>query len=232
MGTTTLRAVDTGEATKTPRTTSGSILRDWMLRDGVKKSRLAACAAPSKRTNAREAHSLMSSWMVEDGVQRAWKEKQVPIGGLSSRAHIVSNARSSTSMMSSWIWNEGISRFFVCRPRAARYASAPLASSWLLSEGIFRLPGYLFVAEKSRLGPGKGSLAYSWLVSSGVSRIIPKSRMSMPILAIAAIGCCATLVASSSTIRKAAEEQRRPAATSLGRHNSTGAVAFLLRKVA
>ncbi len=55
----------------------------------------------------------------------------------------------------------------------------------------------------------------------------------MPILAIAAIGCCATLVASSSTIRKAAEEQRRPAATtSLGRHNSTGAVAFLLRKVA
>jgi hypothetical protein len=226
-----MRAVEEArEATTTLKKNSSTLLRGWMLRDGVDKSRPIACAAPSTRANAREAHSLISSWMVEDGVQKAWNER-APIAGVSSRAQMRLNARSSASMMSEWIWNQGIARMFVGRPRAARYASAPLASSWLLSEGIFRLPGHIFAAEKPRIGAGKGNLAYSWLVSSGVSRIIPKSRMSMPILAVTAIGCCATLVASNSTTRKAAEEQGRPAAASLGRHNSKGAVAFLLRKV-
>jgi hypothetical protein len=202
------------------------------MRDGVNKSRSTACAAPSKRADAREAQSLVSSWMVEDGVQRAWNEKKSPVFEMSSRKKIGSNARLSTAMVKEWIWNQGISRLFVLSPKAARYASAPLASSWLLSEGIFRLPGHLFPPEKFMVGQIKGNLAYSWLVSSGISRIVPKSRMSMPILAVAAIGCCATLVASSSIIRKAGEEQGRPAATSLGRHKSTGAVAFLLRKVA
>jgi hypothetical protein len=53
----------------------------------------------------------------------------------------------------------------------------------------------------------------------------------MPLLAVTAIGCGATLITNNSTIRKAADEQGRPAANSLGRHSSTGAVA-LLRKMA
>ena len=212
------------------KTSTASLLRGWVWHDGIKKSSEAVADKLPKRLNARESHSLLSSWMLDEGFGKLWREQP----STSSRARIVSAPRSSLTLMNEWVWNQGIARMFSVTPVSSRSAAnSRLASSWLLHDGAARLPSHITATNEiaKRSGVGRANVAYSWLVSTGFSRALPKSRVGIPAAAAAAAGCVA-LLACGSIARKAFEEQRPAASSALARQNSTGAVAYILRKVA
>jgi hypothetical protein len=208
-----------------------SLLCGWVLRDGINKSPEGIAEKLPKRLNARESHSLFSSWMLDEGFGKLWNNKP-----RMSKARVFAGPTSSLSLMTEWVWNQGFERVIGKKERSSRVptgSSSRLASSWLVDDGASRLPHHLAAANEisKRSGAARGNVAYSWLVSTGLSRVVPKSRIGLPTIAIAA-GCCVTAIASGAIGRKALDEQRPAASSALARQNSTGAVAYLIRKVA
>ena len=168
-------------------------------------------------------YSLVRDWIWSQGFSKSRGEKVAP--RISSRE--------SYSLVSSWMVDDGLSKLWTPNHKNVSRSSAGLASSWLIQSGILRVDKN--VDETRRVGVGRAGVAYSWLIRSGISRIIPvpKTRLTFPALTAATAAGLLAFIASKSSFRSSSMiEDQRTASSALVRHNSTGAVTYLLRKVA